>query len=61
MDTITQEGQLLYSVADAAKRLSVSPATVYREIAAGRIKVMRIGVLVRIPADELRRYATPVD
>ena len=37
------------TVAEAAKYLRVNPKTVYAEIAAGRIRVIRLGRSVRIP------------
>jgi excisionase family DNA binding protein len=37
------------TVREAAKYLRVNPKTVYAEIAAGRIRVIRLGRSVRIP------------
>lgn len=37
------------TVAEAAKYLRVNPKTIYGEIAAGRIRVIRLGRAVRIP------------
>lgn len=54
--TVTDD-RLLYNIPDAAERLSISRAMLYKEINRGSIKVVRIGGAVRISADELRRYA----
>lgn len=43
-------------VADAARLLNVSPATLYREIAEGRIRAVRIRNTLRIRQSELQRY-----
>jgi excisionase family DNA binding protein len=48
--------RLLYRVPEAAELLGVSRAFLYREIAAGRLKPVKLGVSTRIPAEELRRY-----
>lgn len=47
---------LLLKVPEAARRLSLSQATVYRLIESGEIPVMRIGRSVRIPVDGLRKW-----
>jgi len=41
------------TVAEAAKYLRVNPKTIYAEIAAGRIRVIRLGRSVRIPREAL--------
>jgi len=41
------------TVAEAAKYLRVNPKTIYSEIAAGRIRVIRLGRAVRIPRGAL--------
>ena len=48
--------RLLYRVPEAAELLGVSRAFLYREIAAGRLKPVKLGAATRIPAEELRRY-----
>ncbi len=53
---LVEERQRLYSIPDVVRLLSVSRATVYREIAAGRLNVVRIGGAVRITVDEVERY-----
>lgn len=50
------EERLLFRIADAAERLSISRAYLYEQIAAGRINVVRIGGAVRVPAAELERF-----
>ena len=44
-----------YSVAEAARRLDVSPMTLYREIAAGRLAAIRIRDRLLIPRITLER------
>jgi len=59
MPALQQEkplSKLLYTTAGAAEILELSRATVYKEIAAGRLRVVKIGAATRIPADELKRY-----
>jgi excisionase family DNA binding protein len=47
--------RLAYSVAEAARRLDVSPMTLYREIAAGRLAAIRIRDRLLIPRIALER------
>jgi excisionase family DNA binding protein len=47
--------RLAYSVAEAARRLDVSPMTLYREIAAGRLAAIRIRDRLLIPRIILER------
>jgi excisionase family DNA binding protein len=47
--------RLAYSVAEAARRLDVSPMTLYREIAAGRLAAIRIRDRLLIPRIVLER------
>ena len=57
--TLSSDGQdsdrLAYSVAEAARRLDVSPMTLYREIAAGRLAAIRIRDRLLIPRITLER------
>jgi excisionase family DNA binding protein len=48
--------RLLFKVSEAAEQLGLSRATVYKEIARGAIKPVKIGAATRLPAEELRRY-----
>jgi excisionase family DNA binding protein len=51
-----QDGdRLAYSVAEAARRLDVSPMTLYREIAAGRLAAIHIRDRLLIPRIVLER------
>jgi len=50
-----QDDRLAYSVAEAARRLDVSPMTLYREIAAGRLPAIRLRDRVLIPRVVLER------
>lgn len=47
----------LLSIAKTAHLLTVSPRSVWRWIAAGEIKAVRLGRAVRIPASEIDRIA----
>ena len=48
--------RLLYRVPEVAQMLGVSRAFLYREIAAGRLRTVKLGAATRIPAEELLRY-----
>jgi excisionase family DNA binding protein len=50
-----QDDRLAYSVPEAARRLGVSPMTLYREIAAGRLAAIRIRDRLLIPRVVLER------
>lgn len=48
-----------YSVAELANMYGVHPATIYREIKAGRLRAMRIGAkggVVRVPVAAVEEY-----
>ena len=49
-----QEGGAM-TVAEAARRLGISPRTVQRQIASGKIPALRLGRSVRIPVDAVLR------
>jgi excisionase family DNA binding protein len=49
---------LLHTVEDAARILAISTVTLRRLVWAGVIGHARIGRSVRVPADELRRFAS---
>jgi excisionase family DNA binding protein len=48
-----------YTVKQAAKRLQVSERFLRRLKADGRLKVVRLGRAVRVPAQELERLCQP--
>ena len=48
---------LLNRIEHAAARLGVSRSWLYREIGAGRLRVVKIGNRTLIAEDELRRFA----
>jgi excisionase family DNA binding protein len=50
-----EDDRLAVSVAEAARRLDVSPMTLYREIAAGRLAAIRIRDRLLIPRIVLDR------
>ncbi len=52
-DRIPPPSRLAYSVAEASKRLALSPRTLHRRIHDGTIRAVRIGGALRIPADVL--------
>lgn len=45
----------LFTVKEATLRLKISRSLFYEAIAAGRIKIVRFGSAVRIPAAEIER------
>lgn len=53
-------GAVLLTYEDAGRRLAVSPRTVRRLVAAGRLPAVRLGRSVRIRAAELDRFAGEV-
>lgn len=53
--------KLLLRVGDAADRLSISRAYLYEQIAAGRIRTIKIGAATRIPVAELDRFVKECD
>jgi excisionase family DNA binding protein len=50
--------KLLYDTREAARLLSISRTKVYELMASGQLESVRIGRSRRIPAEELRRFAT---
>jgi len=48
--------QLLFTVADVARLTRIGRTTLYQEMQAGRLKVVRIGRAVRITRAELDRW-----
>jgi excisionase family DNA binding protein len=52
------ESPLLHSIDGACHRLSIGRSWLYTEIAAGRIKVVKLGRRTLIPDAELRRVVT---
>lgn len=47
---------LAYTIRECAEALRISERTVRRAIAAGKLRSLRIGRLVRVPADSLRQF-----
>ena len=45
---------------EAADQLRISPMTVRRHIAAGRLRALRIGRSIRISREAIERFAVPV-
>ena len=48
----------LYRIKDVADRLSLCYRTLHRAVREGRIKSIRLGGSIRIPASELQRILT---
>lgn len=48
--------RLLYSMAEAASRLSISRSTLYELAAAGEIKTIKIGARTAVAESELRKF-----
>ncbi|MER6374873.1 helix-turn-helix domain-containing protein [Streptomyces mirabilis] len=59
MNLTTTDPPEFLSVADAARRLGVSPRTVRRWYSARKISVIRQGRVVRIPASGVDALITP--
>ena len=53
--------KLLLRLDEAARALGVSRATLYRLIAAGRLRAVRVGRATRIPARELERFVRELE
>lgn len=45
-----------FKVAEVARRLRVDPRTIYRVIASGHLRAVRVGRVWRVPADALEAY-----
>jgi excisionase family DNA binding protein len=45
-----------FKVAEVAQRLRVDPRTIYRVIALGHLRAVRVGRVWRVPADALEAY-----
>ena len=56
MPIVSQSEHRYISLAQAAASVSLSPRTLRRAIAAGRLRANRIGRLVRIDVNELWRW-----
>ena len=54
MSTLVQP--LAYTIPECAEALRISERTVRRAIAAGKLQVIRVGRLVRVPAESLRQF-----
>ena len=52
-------GRLLLRVAEAAEMLAISRSSLYQLVAAGEVRTVRLGRVVRIPRRELERLAEP--
>ncbi len=50
----------LLTIQEAAETLKVSPITIRRHIAGGRLKAVKAGKVVRIPRDSLQQLLAPI-
>lgn len=48
-----------YSIAEACGYLATSHVTLYQAIAAGRLKVIRVGKRIFVPGSEISRLSQP--
>ena len=53
---MNQELPQLHRIGEFLRRTGLSRSTAYREIAAGRLRITRIGRSVRISEEEIGRY-----
>ena len=51
----------VYKVAEVARRLGVTPRSVYRLIRSGKLRALHIGTAWRVPAESLRNFIRDVD
>ncbi|HEX9666792.1 MAG TPA: helix-turn-helix domain-containing protein [Thermodesulfobacteriota bacterium] len=51
----------LLTIDEVSKRLKISKATVRRHIREGKLKAYKIGRVVRISSDDLKRIISPID
>ncbi|ACZ40246.1 helix-turn-helix domain-containing protein [Sphaerobacter thermophilus] len=58
---VPSSGQLLYTINDVTALTRISRSTIYEHIAAGRLKVVRIGRAVRITRGELERWISDLE
>ena len=63
MDTQTNltPRRLAHPINEAAALLAVDRRTVYRMLARGELRAVRVGARQRIPADELARLTRPAE
>ena len=50
------EEEIFFTVADAAKRWKMTQGTLYKMVADGRLKKLKIGSLVRISFSEIQAF-----
>ena len=53
---VEAERPRLYTVPQVVYQTNLSRSTIYSEIAAGRLRVVKLGRAVRVPAEELDRW-----
>ena len=54
--SLGEDGRLLISVSEAAKRLGLSRGSLYQLIAAGKCPSVRIGRAVRVPSEQMIKW-----
>tara|TARA_B100000614_G_C14271975_1_gene379683 strand:- start:223 stop:420 length:198 start_codon:yes stop_codon:yes gene_type:complete len=50
--------RIAYSVVEAAELVGLSRSSLYEQIAAGQLRVVKVGRRTVVPADELRAWLT---
>jgi excisionase family DNA binding protein len=53
---VETEQRRLYTIPQVVYQTGYSRSTVYNEIAAGRLRAVKLGRAIRIPAEELDRW-----
>jgi excisionase family DNA binding protein len=57
--TAGRDAALLIDVREAARRVNLSPATVYALIAKGQFPAKRVGRVLRVPVRALEEWSSP--
>jgi excisionase family DNA binding protein len=57
--TTARDAALLIDVREAARRVNLSPATVYALIAKGQFPAKRVGRVLRVPVRALEEWSSP--
>ncbi len=61
MEDVRRDERLLYVINDAAAQLSISRHTLYRLIAAGEVKAVKIGRRTLVPRSSLVGYVARLE
>lgn len=55
-DTQALDSRLAYPINDLAEAIGIGRSKIYAEIAAGRLRAVKIGARTVVPADAVRAY-----